>query len=95
MLQYQQPATDLNHTRPALSTLASIASDHDHSSHLRYVEIFFMCICSTTRYLYLGSISLVWFGSGEDDNRNEKRHAASTRVHVCMYVYVHVLNQLT
>lgn len=42
--------------------------------------------------IYHGYLSIsapvVWFGSGEDDNRNEKRHAESTIVH-------HVCNQLT
>lgn len=83
MLQYQQPATDLNHTRPALSTLATIASDH--SSHLRYVIFFYVYL------LYHSFISIsapvVWFGSGEDDNRNEKRHAeVQEYMYVCTYV---------
>lgn len=52
MLQYQQAATDLNHTRPALSTLASIASDH--SSHLRYVVYF----GTNVWYGYLRRLSL-------------------------------------
>lgn len=82
MLQYQQPATDLNHTRPALSTLASIASDH--SSHLRYV--LFLCVSALPLVISI-SAPVVWLVR-ERTITEMKRDMQRVQeyMYVCMYV---------